>query len=238
MSTSIPTANVAMLNAFRGIVADFKTSSNVENGLKQLVMMRFSLSMAMDSSLKDLLENISTNDDENLEQLKNIVMGKIECMEYVDDAKKENALKTRKRAASNDLEIVEPVAKRPCPVVAPIQKKPTVPPAKQIDDDFFCRKRTAPMKTAPKPKAPLMPIQPISTVATARLPSNSNSLDLMRKCKEVRQAKEEKQKIVNQERVQDTKSWRESFREQRIKEQQDRNRGIMPKIDKKSRRMH
>ncbi|EGT50024.1 hypothetical protein CAEBREN_09128 [Caenorhabditis brenneri] len=82
------------------------------------------------------------------------------------------------------------------------------------------------------------PTEPISTAATARFSSTSNSLDLMKKCKDTRQAKEEKQKIVNKERVQETKSWRETYREQRIKEQQDRNNGIMPKIEKKHRRMH
>ncbi|EGT35692.1 hypothetical protein CAEBREN_16867 [Caenorhabditis brenneri] len=239
MSSTIPTTAVTpMLNAFRGIVADLKSSINLECGLKQLVMMRFNLPMATESGLKILLENIPTTDDENLDRLKNIVIGKVECMEYVDDAKKENALKTKKRPATDDLEILEPIAKRPCPTVAPVQKKPVAQPPMKIDDDFFCRKRTAPMKTAPKPKVPLMPIQPItSAVAASRSQSTTNSLDLMNKCKEIRLAKLEKQKIVNQQKVQDNMSWLESFKMQRIKEQQDRNNGIMPKIDKKNRRM-
>ncbi|CAL2036079.1 unnamed protein product [Caenorhabditis brenneri] len=248
MSPSIPTANLPMLNAFRGIVADLKSSSNIESGLQHLVMMRFNLSMATDSELKNLLERLLTNDDENLNRLKKIVISKIECMEYVEDAKKmikeaevskENSLKTKKRPATDDLEISEPIAKRPCPTVAPLQKKPDAPPAMKIDDDFFCRKRTAPMKTAPKPKAPLMPIQPItSAVTTARPQSTTNSLDLMNKCKEVRQAKEARKKIEGQKNVQDTKLWREMYREQRIKEQQDRNNGVMPKVEKKNRRFH
>ncbi|CAL2036092.1 unnamed protein product [Caenorhabditis brenneri] len=237
MSATIATIALPMLNAFRGIISDLKASSNIESGLKHLVMMRFNLSMAKESGLKNVLENIPINDDDNLEQLKKIVIGKVECLEYVDDAKKENALKAKKRSATNDLELSEPVAKRPCPTVAPTQEKPTAPPAKQIDDDFFCRKRTAPMKTAPKPKAPLMPIQPITAVVS-RPQSTTNSLDLMNKCKEVRLAKQEKQKIVNQQKVQDNMSWLESFKMQRIKEQQDRNNGVIPKIDKKNRRFH
>ncbi|EGT35666.1 hypothetical protein CAEBREN_06544 [Caenorhabditis brenneri] len=239
MSSIIATSATPMLTAFQRIISDLKCSTNMESGLKSLVMMRFNLSMATDAGLKTLLESIPTTDDDNLEQLKNIVVSKIECMEYVDDAKKENALKTRKRAATNDSNMSEPVAKRPCLPVAPIQKRPIAPPSKQIDDDFFCRKRTAPMKTAPKPKAPLMPFQPLTTVAaTARPQSTTNSLDLMKKCKEIRLAKLEKQKIVNQQKVQDNISWLETFRMQRIKEQQDRNKGIVAKVEKKNRRMH
>ncbi|CAL2036075.1 unnamed protein product [Caenorhabditis brenneri] len=79
MAAPVPVALIPLYSSFRVIVLNLKNLTDVENSFKKLVLLNFNVTMSKDFNLKNILKR--TPVDEDLEELKNMVLAKVEKLE-------------------------------------------------------------------------------------------------------------------------------------------------------------